>query len=354
MQDLDVYHRTESFYEDFLECRQLLAPFFGAQRLPLLLTASGSGAMEAAVTNFTNRDDSVLVVVGGKFGERWLKLCQAFGCKIKVLNVAWGNAPTPDEVTKQAEGTRAVFFQANETSTGAFFPVEGICRSLRSSGYNGTIVVDAISALCAHPIAMDNWGIDCVVSGSQKGFGVPPGLAFVGLSERADSLFSTRERFYFDLRLELKGQAGGRSAFTPAISLILGLKTALHAMHQGGGIQAVFDHHLRLATAARASCYAMNLKLFAEHCPSNALTAMTVPAGIDGSQLLKSILQNDDAILAGGQDELKGKIVRLAHLGFIDRLDLVSGIAALEFGLQAKGHKFELGAGVAAAMAILK
>lgn len=352
MQHLDTYHRTDDFYQEFQRCRELLAPFFGAKRLPLILTASGSGAMEAAVTNFTASGDEVLVVVGGKFGERWQKLCIAYGCKPLVLQVKWGEAPLPSDVAELAKGKKAVFFQANETSTGAFFPVKEIALALRQSGFEGSIVVDAISALCAHPIELDSWGLDCVVSGSQKGFGIPPGLAFVGLSERAESLFSSRERFYFDLRLELKGQGNGQSAFTPATSLILGLKASLERMLEFG-IEEVFGHHQRLADAARASCIAMGLELLAAKFPSNALTAMKLPTGINGSALIKTITANDGAILAGGQDALKGKIIRLAHLGFIDRLDLICGIAAIEFGLTQVGHEFELGSGVSAAMLAL-
>lgn len=354
--NINEYHRSSAFEHTFKTCRDWLAPFFGTSELPLILAASGTGAMEAAVANLTGKDDPVLVVNAGKFGERWQKICSAYQCKVQCLEVPYGKAPSPKDLIKCLEASKekpkAIFLQANETSTGVFFPLEEITRTLRQS-YDGLIVVDAISALVAHEIKMDDWQIDCVVGGSQKGFGVAPGLSFIGLSKRAWRELSKRPRFYFDLLQEAKGQVNGRAAFTPATTLIQSLHASLKILNEQP-LEAIFEHHRRCANAVRAAAKAINLEPFVTENFSHALTAITVPDQIDAQQLIKLIRSKDGAILAGGQGNLKGKIIRVAHLGFMDRLSLISGISALEFGLAELNHSFSLGAGVSAAMQILK
>lgn len=346
-----VYHRSDEFYKVFRGAAELLKPLFGTKDLPIILTSSGSGAMEAAVTNLTAAGDEVVVVKAGKFGERWEKLAGAYQCKAEIVSVPWGEAPTAAmilaAVAKQTR-TKAIFFHANETSTGAYFPVEQLARELRKT-FSGLIVVDAISSLGAHPMKMDDWQIDCVVAGSQKGFGLPPGLAFIALSDRAWSSLSARPRFYFDLTRERKGQAEGRSAWTPASTLIFMLKAALDEMH-AVGVERIFAHHATMAKAARAAAAAMKLELYPAKAPSNALTVFTVPSGVDGQKLVKRLRQRFGMFFAGGQDELKGKIVRFAHLGFVSRFDVIDGLAALEFALAEEGYPVDLGAGVKAAM----
>jgi aspartate aminotransferase-like enzyme len=352
-----VYHRSEGFYQIFNECRRLLVPFFGSQEFPIILTCSGSGAMEAAVVNLTAPGDEVAVVVGGKFGQRWEKLCKAYQCHTEILKVTPGSAPTTDDVVRLAsrlKRPKAIFIQANETSTGVFYPIENIAGAIRSDArFKDTlIVVDAVSALCAHPIMMQSWGLDCVVAGSQKGFGVPPGLAFIALSPRAQQSFSNRPRFYFDLAREIKGQAVGQSAWTPASTIVQCLHAALGQLHQIG-VQKVFEHHATLARATHAAVSAMGLELLAKQNPSHALTAIKVPDGIDCKALLSTLRLRFGSIFAGGQDELEGKIIRLAHLGFVDRFHLLSGIAALEFTLAELGGHKSLGSGVTAAMQVM-
>ncbi len=352
-----VYHRSEAFYQVFLESRKLLQPFFGSQQPPLILTSSGTGAMEAAVINLTDPGDQVAVVVGGKFGERWEKLCNSYQCNFKAYRVAPGSAPEPHRIAELAaelDRPKAIFLQANETSTGVFYPVREIAAAIRAEPKlkDCLIIVDAVSALCAHEVRMADWDIDCVVAGSQKGFGVPPGLAFIALSDRALRNISRRPRFYFDLQRELKGQESGQTAWTPASTIVQNLHAALLQLHQIG-IDQVFDHHRKLAESTQAAAHALGLELFARHHWSHALTAIKVPESINGKALLKTLRQRFGTIFAGGQDELEGKIVRISHLGFVDRFHIISGIAALEFGLAELGFPVKLGTGVGAAMKVL-
>lgn len=345
-----IYHRSDEFYRDFIRCADLLGPVFGSRQRPVILTSSGTGAMEATLLKLTNPGDEVVCVVGGKFGERWEQLARTYQCQIEVVNVPWGDAPTSAQILaaiRRQKQTKAVFLQANETSTGAYYPVESLARELRQD-YPGLLIFDAISSLGAHAMQMDAWGIDAVVAGSQKGFGIPAGLAFVAMSERAWEQKTSRPRFYFDLDKERKGQAEGRTAWTPASTLIYSLKAALEQMHQIG-IERVVEHHGQLADAARAAMRAMGLSLFPKH-PSNALTTPALPVEIDGSKLVKRLRSRFGAFLAGGQDQLKGKIVRIAHLGFVSRFDLLDALAAFEFGLAEEGYRHDLGAGVKAAM----
>ncbi len=349
-----IYHRSDEFYKIFRRSADLLAPLFGSKTLPIILAASGTGAMDAAFTNLTDVGDEIVTVKAGKFGERWEKLAEAYRCPAEVVTIEWGTAPTAAQIlaaVKKQKNTKAIFIQANETSTGAYFGIEKLVPELRKS-FSGFIAVDCISSLGAHPMKMDDWQIDAVTAGSQKGFGLPPGLAFIALSERAWANLSKRPKFYFDLAKERKGQAEGRSAWTPASSLVHALKAALEKMNEVG-YDRVAAHHTHLADAARAATKAMGLNLFAGSAPSNALTAITVPKGIDGQKLVKRLRQRFGMFFAGGQDELKGKIVRFAHLGFVNRFDLIDGVAALEFALAEEGYDLDLGRGVQAAMKVL-
>ena len=350
----NLYHRSEEFYRIVRRCVDRLRPLFGCQTDPVLLTSSGTGGMEAILVNLTDPGDQVVVVNGGKFGERWEKLAQVYGLEAAVVRVPWGQAPTAAAIAaavKSQARTRAIFLQANETSTGAYYDVESIARELRATlpAPGPLLVVDAISSLGAHTMRMDEWHIDAVVAGSQKGFGLPPGLAFVAMSERAWQKPSQRPRFYFDLAKERLGQANGRTAWTPAASLIIALDLALAQFHDIG-LDHLAAHHAHLAEASRAAATAMGLELFAATAPSHALTAMTVPEGVDGQRLLKRLRQRFGMFFAGGQDELKGKLVRFSHLGFVSRFDLIDGLAALEFALAEEGYRGALGAGVTAAM----
>ncbi len=342
-----VYHRSEEFYSHFKQCQTFLKPFFGTKNNPIILTSSGTGAMEAALSNLTQETDKVLVVEGGKFGERWRKIAEHFGCQVETIQVEWGGSPTLqqfEQALKKAPDVKAIFMQANETSTGVFYPLQELIPEIRRKT-EALIVVDAISALVAHEINMDQLGIDCLLSGSQKGFGVPPGLAFIALSDRAWGKLSSRHRYYFDLKRERDNQEKGATAYTPAVSLIYGLLDAAKKLHDFG-VKECADHHARLAQACRKATGAMGLKLFPKSHPSNALTAVEIPEAVMKKGLMGE-LKRMGMVFAGGQDHLKGKIIRISHLGFVDEFALLGGIGALELALVRCGHKFELGSGSA-------
>ncbi len=348
-----IYHRSEMFYELFLECRKLLSPIFGSKDGPLILTSSGTGAMESAITNFTSPQDQILVVNGGKFGERWGKIASAYQCQVEELKLNWGTSLTQEMLlnfVKKFPQAKAIYLQSHETSTGVLYELEKLIPTIRST-FSGLIIVDAISSLCAHPMKMDEWGIDIVIGGSQKGFAIPPGLSFIALSEKALQNFSNRPRFYFDLRKEKKEQDEGSSAFTPAISLVQQLYTSLKQIHQTG-LEKYFSHHQLLGDAVRAAASGLGLELFPEKPISNILTAMKIPMQIDGSKVVRHLRTQHGIIMAGGQDQLKGKIIRFSQLGYIDQIELIGALGALELTLKKLHHPFELGSGIKEALKI--
>jgi serine---pyruvate transaminase len=355
MNDDTLYHRDSDFSQRLLSCQGYLKPIFGTAQTPLILTCSGTGAMEAAVTNLTSEGDSVVTVVGGKFGERWFNLCQAYGCNTHNFEIDWGTSPDITELIQTLERTsaKALFLQAIETSVGVSYPVEQIASAIRQNPKTADtlIIVDAVSALCAQPSQMDLWEIDCMVSGSQKGFGIPPGLGFICLSERAQNSKSSRQRFYFDFDRELKSQQRGQTAWTPATTLVAGLESALEQLHEMG-LSHVIHHHSRLAAATRAGMQALGLELFACSNPSNSLTAARLPEEIDGLELLDTLRITYGSTFAGGQEHLKGKIIRMSHLGMSDILHQSAGLAALEMALKELGHQSAWGQGVGALLRV--
>lgn len=353
--DSSVYHRTEDFFKIFRQTAALLSPIMGTKEIPIILTTSGTGAMEAAMQNLTATGDSVLTMVGGEFGERWDKMARAYGCQVKTLKVAHGQAFTLEDLDKALtdnKDIKVVFLQANETSTGVFYPIKDYCAAIRRLAPEALIVVDAISALGAHEIQMDAWGIDCVLGGSQKGFGIPPGLAFVALSKRAWLSLSNRERFYFDLTYEAKEQKTGSTAWTPAISLIYGLNVALKTMHERG-LPQIIAQHKRQAMAVRAGVMAMGLELLSKDNASHALTAIKIPRSVGAKRVAGILKDRYQVTYARGQGVLAEDVIRFGHLGFVDRFDILAGLAALEFALHDAGHKLTLGQGLGAAMKIL-
>jgi len=354
----NVYHRADDFYALQLRCSEGLRKIFGSTENPLILAASGSGAMEAALVNLTAEGDEVVTVAAGKFGERWRDLAKHWRCKVENIDVPWGRAVAADDLLAalgRCRKPKALLLQVNETSTGVRHPLDVLVPAVRAKFPDVLIVVDAISSLCAHPMHMQKMQIDCVVAGSQKGFGMAPGLAFIALSDRAWNQLSDRPRFYFDLMRERKGQAKGRSAWTPPISLIQSLEVALQTIN-GMGIDAMVAHHAAMGRAVRAAVKAIGLELFAPTAPSDALTSITMPGAssrgpaIDGSPLVAHLSKRYGAIFSGGQDQLKGRIIRFAHLGFSSRFDVLHGVAALEFSLADLGYRGTLGTGVQAAM----
>jgi len=350
-----IHHRTPEFEALFAQVQEKLQWLFQTKRTVLILAASGTGAMEAAVSNTCSPGDTVIVVNGGKFGERWLKISQAFGAKVVELKVEWGAAVAVDAVAQALEAhpdARAVLIQASETSTTVLHPVEQISTLTRNT--NTLLVVDGITSVGATDTPMDRWGIDILVTGSQKALMLPPGLAFLALSDKAwKRVEETQQpRYYFDLRREHKEQQKHTTAYTPAISLINGLHEVLRLM-QEEGLEHIFARHSLLAAASRAAAQAMGLRLLAPASPSPAATGIWLPDGVDGSRLLKYMRDRMGVDIAGGQDHLKGKVVRVSHIGYAGPFDVITAISTLEMALRRFGQEIGLGSGVRRAEEIL-
>jgi aspartate aminotransferase-like enzyme len=351
-----MHHREPEFEKLFAEIREGLKYLFQTQKEVLVFTSSGTGAMEGTVSNILSRGDKALVVRGGKFGERWGEICKAYGIEFVPIDVEWGSAVDLKQIQKVLESDRsirAVYIQASETSTGVRHPVKEIAEIV-GKFKETVLVVDAITGIGVFDLPMDRWGLDVVVSGSQKAMMLPPGLSFVALNDKAWTFVerSNLPKFYFDFKKELKNALKNQSSYTPAISLFVGLQESLRLIRQEG-LEAVFKRHEKLAAATRAAVKALGLELYAPDSPSNALTAVKVPTGIDGIKLQNLFFEKFGITVAEGQDRAKGKIIRIAHLGYYDRLDMVMVISALEMLLKEMGHAFELGKGVKAAEEIL-
>ncbi len=353
-----VHHRAPDFVPVFEECRQQLKRVFQTERDVLVLACSGTGGMEAAVANVLCPGDSAVVVRAGKFGERWSELCASFGIETENVDVEYGQAVDPNAVRaafERAPQARALLVQASETSTCVYHPVKELAQLVHESSAERMIILDGISAIGVHDIPMDEWGLDVVVSGSQKSWLLPPGLAFIALSERAERAVhaSTNARYYFDLRSELASQGDNQTAYTPAVSLIAGLREALDMLLEHG-LPAVFAKHEALARATRSAMTALGLELLAPDSPSFACTAVRVPDGVDGRLLIKHLRDRYDFTLAGGQGELAGQIFRIGHMGDVDSFDTLAAIAAVEMTLADLGYPVKLGEGTRAATEILR
>ena len=348
-----IHHRTPAFQAILEDVRAGLRYVFQTRQEVLLLSSSGTGAMEAAVTNLFRRGDEVLVVNGGKFGERWGKIAKAHGLSPIDIRVPHGEGleiRQLDEKIKQYPGAKAVLFQASETSTGAKMPTQEICRAARAA--NMLSVCDAITACGVFDLPMDEWGIDVLITGSQKALMIPPGIAMIALSEKAWTATESSDlpHFYFDLSKEKKSAAKSSTAWTPPISLIQGLQESLR-MIKDEGLHNVFKRHELLARATRAGVQALGLELFAKKTASPALTAVKVPTSIkDGKLIPKTMRDKYGVTIAGGQEELEGKIFRLSHFGYADRFDVTTALSALELTLNDLGHPVEFGKGVGAAL----
>ncbi|MGE0679764.1 MAG: alanine--glyoxylate aminotransferase family protein [Candidatus Binatia bacterium] len=350
-----IHHRTPEFEKLFAEVQEGLRWLFQTTQDVLMLAASGTGAMEAAVSNLCSAGDTVIVVNGGKFGERWLKISQAFNLKPIEIKVEWGQAVHPGAVAETLQAhpqAKAVLLQASETSTTALHPIKEIATLTRNT--ETLIVVDGITAVGATATPMDQWGLDVVITGSQKALMLPPGLAFIALGEKAwkRTESSSLPRYYFDLKRERKEQQKHTTAYTPAISLINGLAEVLRLMREEG-LEHIFARHALLAKATRTAAQALALKLLAPTSPSPAATGVFLPEGINGSQFLKYMRDHMGVDIAGGQDHLKGKIVRISHIGYAGSFDVITAISALEMALRRFGHNLDLGYGVRAAEEVL-
>jgi aspartate aminotransferase-like enzyme len=362
MASFAMHHRTADFRALFSRVLADLKEFIGTKNDVLVLTSSGTGVMEGAVSNLTSPGDKVLALTAGKFGERWHELAKAFGCAVEVVSAPYGDTFSQEAIrAKLAPDVRAVYVQATESSTGARHDIEGIARMVRQAGDGTLLVVDAITGLGTTRFDVDGWGIDLIIGGSQKALMIPPGLAYCAISERAWKRMETAAspRYYFDFRKERKAAAKGESAFTPATSLFAALAAALDFIREMGdgdlaaGRVALVDNAELAAKMTRAGAQALGLKLFAASSPAAALTAIESPAGIDSGAIVKEFRERFSAIVANGQGEMRGKLFRIAHLGYYDYLDTIGILAALEHVVAAvTGRNVEYGAAVRAAQEI--
>ena len=357
MSETLLHHRAPAFLPLLQEVRAGLKQVFQTQRDVLILASSGTGAMEAAVANVLDRGQTAVVVRGGKFGERWQEICAAYGVATECVDVEWGSAVEPSAVRAafaRAPGAAALLVQASETSTGVYHPIRDLCELVHERP-GRMIVVDGISGVGVHDLPMDDWGIDVLVSGSQKSWLLPPGLAFIALSERAEKAVqrTSNPRFYFDLRKELEGQRDNQTAWTPAVSLIVGLREALRLI-LGEGLPKVLARHRALAEATRAAMQSLGLRLLAPDSPSYACTAVWVPEGVSGKALVKQLRDRYAVTVAGGQGHLETSIFRIGHMGDLDAFDMITAVAAVEMALADLGCPVKLGEGVRTAEEMLR
>ncbi|MGB6974402.1 MAG: alanine--glyoxylate aminotransferase family protein [Terracidiphilus sp.] len=359
----DMHHRTPEFRALYQKVLAQLKVFVGTQHDVLLLACSGTGAMEASVSNLTSPGDRVLVLSAGKFGERWADLARAFGCQVDLLTAPYGQTFDLAQIRAALKpDTRAVFVQATETSTAVRHDIQAIAALLGSAAPQVLLVVDGITGLGTTHFDVDGWGIDILIGGSQKAVMIPPGLAYLSVSSRAWAAMenSKNPRYYFDLRKERKNAAKGESAYTPSVALIAGLGAALDyiAGQAGGDLEkgriALVDNAQVNAAATRAGLVALGFTLFAPSAPAAAATAVAVPEGLDSGDVVKALKTRFAAVIANGQGEMKGKIFRIAHLGFFDALDTIALLGAMEhIAKDTLKLPVQFGQGVAAAQQVL-
>jgi aspartate aminotransferase-like enzyme len=340
----DIHHRTPEFRAMFLKVLGQLKDFIGTKNDVVILSSSGSGAMEAAVSNLTSPGDRVLVLSAGKFGERWSALAKAFGCEVDLVTEPYGKTFDWAKVKQELKlETRVVFVQANETSTGARHDMEALARIIKEANSEALLVVDGITGLGTTDLDMDEIGIDVLIGGSQKAVMIPPGLSYLAVSQKAwDRMEATyNPRYYFDLRKERKNAKAGESAYTPAVALIAALGAALDwisaqaatAENPAGnmveGRRKLVDNAELIAEMTRQAMVAMKLVLFSDS-PGAAATAVLAPEGTDSGIVVKELKTRFAAIITNGQGEMKGKLFRIAHLGYFDYMDTIALIGAIE------------------------
>lgn len=346
-----LHHRTSEFSALFNEVKQELQNVFCTKNDVLIFAASGTGAMEGAVVNLLSPGDKALVLDTGVFGERWGKIAKVYGLTPIIQKEQWGNPVNVAAVKKlldEQKDIKVIFGTLTETSTGVANDVKSLAALVNNR--DTVLVIDAISGLGGQELLTDQWGVDVVIAGSQKGLMIPPGLAFASLSEKAWKRVSEAKlpKFYWDFKKYKDKMAENQTPFTPAVSLIAGLGAALQMLKKEG-MQAIWERHKKMARATRAGVRALGLELFS-NAPSDVVTAIKVPEGINGGQIVKQLREKYGVSIAGGQLELKGKIFRIAHLGYMERFDVIIGISAVEMILKELGHPVELGKGVGASM----
>lgn len=353
-----IHHRTPQFQAIFKEAHEGLQMVFRTKQPVMTFSSVGTGAMESAVSNMTSPGEKVLVASSGHFGNRWKEICKAYQVEVEHYEVEWGQAVDPTEVKKRlaaTSGIKLVFTTLNETSTGNVNDIQALTKVAHEAG--ALIVVDAISGLGAMPCETDAWGVDVILAGSQKGFMIPPGLGFVCVSpaaiEKSKSAKSPRYYFSYDKAIKkLTEEKMPDTPFTPAVSLVIQLKRALDLIKQEG-IENIWKRHAGLAKATRAAVQALGLKLFAPSAPSNSITSVDSPDGMDTGLINKTFRDVYGMSIVGGQGKLKGKIFRIGHLGYVDGSDIILAIGTLEMVMHRVGKKVPLGAGVKAAEEIL-
>lgn len=350
-----IHHRTPDFSRIFMDTVTGIKNIFQTINDVFILASSGSGAMEAAVVNTLSPEDSVIVINGGKFGNRWAKICRAYGVKVREIVLEWGESYTKEQLSEELKkypDVKAVFSTLAETSTGTAYDIRGYGEILTRS--DAILVVDGISGIGATPCPMDKWNLDVLLSASQKSFMVPPGLAYISFSQKAWSLVeqSTLPKFYFDAKEAKNSLKKETSPWTPAISLIIQQQEALKIINQIG-LDNLITHHRILGEATRAGIQSVGLELLSKR-PANILTAVKIPSGIDGKTLVKTMQEKYKAYIAGAQDPHKGEFFRIAHLGYMDGFDILTALSALEMALEDVGYSFQKGVSVCTAKEILK
>ena len=358
-----AHHRTADFKALFSRVITDLRDFIGTSNDVLVIASSGTGVMEGAVSNLTSPGDPVLVLTAGKFGERWRDLARAFGCRVEVVDKPYGDTFSVEEVAaKLTRDTRVVYLQATESSTGTRHDLKGIAELVRRRADDALLVVDAITGLGTTELDVDGWGIDLIIGGSQKALMIPPGLAYCALSERAwkRMVTATNPRYYFDFRKERKAAAKGETAYTPATSLVAALGAALDFIRQLGngdlaaGRKLLVDNAELAAEMTRAGVGALGLELFSVS-PAAALTAVTSPAGVESGKIVKEFRDRFSAVVSNGQGEMKGKLFRIAHIGYYDYLDTIGILGALEHVLAAVSNRpVEYGCALRAAQQVFQ
>jgi serine---pyruvate transaminase len=348
-----VHHRSPDFRPIYQECLDRLREVYRTSNDVLLFTSSGTGTLESAVANLCSPGDRVVVVSAGYFGERWAGIATAYGCEVEHLRYEWGETPVADDLAArlgELGGASAVFVTQSETSTGVVADVQACAAAAKEAG--ALVAVDAISSLGAVPCETDAWGLDVVVSGSQKALMSPPGLATLSVSEVAWEAWATSRspRFYFDWGRTREAQAKLDAAFTPAISIVVGLNVALGLLLEQG-LEAAFERHVRLGRACREGIKAMGLELFSPDDDSSAVvTTVRVPEGIDGGRLLLDLRDRFGITFAPGQGPLKGNVFRIGHIGYFDVFDITTALAAVELALADAGAAIERGVAVTRAL----
>jgi aspartate aminotransferase-like enzyme len=349
-----IHHRSADFLDIIGKVRAGLKKLFKTQNEVITFSSSGTGAMESAVANLLSPGDKAIAVRGGKFGERWGEILEAYGCQPLNLDVEWGTAVRPERIQEaltKDPSIKAVYLQALETSTGVDHPIKEVAEV--TAGTDAVLVVDAVSALGAYDIPTDEWGLDVVVAGSQKAMMMPPGLAFASLGPKALEKMksSTLPKFYYSWAKEMKSQGQNKGAFTSPVPLFIGLLDVFDLIEEMG-LDTIYAETRVKSQAFKAAVKAWGLELFSRENPSPALTAVKTPDDMDAQDVVKWLKDRYGIFIAGGQAQAKGKIFRVAHMGYINEFDTIQAISAIEMALAGLGYSFDMGAGVAAAQRV--